>query len=686
MLTSSLSDAYAVNTSRWLDKRTEATKHIGEEEDKQWPLLDALLQSGPGNANTAKKARHALRQIDRMLDVFEPGQLAFSFNGGKDSTVLMHLIKEACSLHPTHAFTHVQPIWFQNPAHEFPALKEYVEEVAREHFTYEQGLKTVTDENLNRLWTMHITTPRDLIEAMRHLSSSTGLRCIIMGSRRTDPGCRDLQQIELMDLAPIFLSSTLSRMKLETRLNMRKLDASVSAHPAQGDLKEPSLLRFSPILEWSYRDIWDFIRAVEVPYCRLYDEGFSSIGTMIDTVRNPALLAKNIEPTLAPGLVPAWQGAEAILGKRRYQEMETASIMAYKKLGVDLYDARYYGGVHGNSMQMSGGRVGQGVKQSYYPAWFLTDESRESGSRVKISDGAQVFSAEIRGTSSVDTAAILIVGDETVSGLVSERDSHLLGDALSSIGIAVKQVMKIENDIDVIAFMVRRLSPVHKYLFIAGGTGAGHDDVTMAAVAKAFGAGLQRNPQLLQLILHNVPAHHLTELHLKMADFPFGSEIIGQVPDAASIKESEWKDVLRRWPVIKKNNCFIFSNRPGVVESNLATILPELHSSQLFVTTIYLNLEMSWIVREVAEVHGRFEANSIAVDAYTLHQDHLNLPDYTAIRVEGKNWSAHQLAVSAMLDQLEEDWIVSIEEAHATTDNIRPDAPTRNPDNQNLQY
>lgn len=51
-------------------------------------------------------------------------------------------------------------------------------------------------------------------------------------------------------------------------------------------------MRFSPTLEWSYRDVWDFIGAADVPYCKLYDEGYSSIGTMDDTIRNPNLLKK----------------------------------------------------------------------------------------------------------------------------------------------------------------------------------------------------------------------------------------------------------------------------------------------------------------------------------------------------------------------------------------------------------
>ena len=154
---------YGVNQSEWLDRRTRSARHIGMREDKNWPLLDKIAASGQHNANTAKKVRHALKQIDRLLDVFEPGQLALSFNGGKDSTVILHLVKAACAQHATHRFSHVQPIWFQDPQHEFPAMVEYVKQTADRYFSDQDGLKTVYEgqlENLNRLWTMHIRSPQ----------------------------------------------------------------------------------------------------------------------------------------------------------------------------------------------------------------------------------------------------------------------------------------------------------------------------------------------------------------------------------------------------------------------------------------------------------------------------------------------------------------------------------------------
>lgn len=55
----------------------------------------------------------------------------------------------------------------------------------------------------------------------------------------------------------------------------------------------PPFMRFNPILDWSYRDVWDFIKACQLPYCNLYDHGYTSLGTVKDTIRNPELLKES---------------------------------------------------------------------------------------------------------------------------------------------------------------------------------------------------------------------------------------------------------------------------------------------------------------------------------------------------------------------------------------------------------
>ena len=73
--------------------------------------------------------------------MFEPGQLALSFNGSKDDTVLMHLFIEACKHHPTHSFTHIQPVWFRGSAEdEFPEIMHYIQDTANKHFMHRHDL------------------------------------------------------------------------------------------------------------------------------------------------------------------------------------------------------------------------------------------------------------------------------------------------------------------------------------------------------------------------------------------------------------------------------------------------------------------------------------------------------------------------------------------------------------------
>lgn len=121
---------------------------------------------------------HCLTQIERMLDVFEPGQLALAYNGGKDSTCLLELVKAACEKHPTHKFSHVQPVWFQTPGQEFPELVDYVQDVIKNNMADTMGLKTALGDDLARLWCVYVGNQEDYHKAMMTLTSTTAIRLL----------------------------------------------------------------------------------------------------------------------------------------------------------------------------------------------------------------------------------------------------------------------------------------------------------------------------------------------------------------------------------------------------------------------------------------------------------------------------------------------------------------------------
>ena len=203
---------------------------------------------------------------------------------------------------------------------------------------------------------------------------------------------------------------------------------------------EPSLMRVSPILEWSYRDIWDFIRAVNAPYCKLYNAGYTSIGSTLDTVRNPFLLSSRVAATAMSDAAAIAinaathgpSGSRENYGRKalgaKMDAMEKSKIQAYKRLGVGMYQG-------GLRLSAAGG-------SSYLPAWTLTDESKEDASRISSLASASQENTTVRmARGSGDSAAIIIVGDEIVSGVVEEATSHSLGSGLRQAGVAVKQVM-----------------------------------------------------------------------------------------------------------------------------------------------------------------------------------------------------------------------------------------------------
>ena len=107
--------------------------------------------------------------------------------------------------------------------------------------------------------------------------------------------------------------------------------------------------------------------------------------------------------------------------------MEKSKIQAYKRLGVGMYQG-------GLRLSAAGARLS--------PAWTLTDESKEDASRISSLASASQENTTVRmARGSGDSAAIIIVGDEIVSGVVEEDTSHSLGAGLRQAGVAVKQVM-----------------------------------------------------------------------------------------------------------------------------------------------------------------------------------------------------------------------------------------------------
>ncbi len=124
------------------------------------------------------------------------------------------------------------------------------------------------------------------------------------------------------------------------------------------------------------------------------------------------------------------------------------------------------------------------------------------------------------------TAAVLVIGDEVLSGRTADKNMGWLATELGQRGIQVHEMRVVRDDFDQIGEAVRALSATYTYVFTTGGIGPTHDDITAEAIARAFGVALERNPEAVARLEAHYPPGELTEARLRMANIPAGARLI----------------------------------------------------------------------------------------------------------------------------------------------------------------
>ena len=157
----------------------------------------------------------------------------------------------------------------------------------------------------------------------------------------------------------------------------------------------------------------------------------------------------------------------------------------------------------------------------------------------------------------MSTAAIVIIGNEILSGKYRDENSPWLAVRLRELGVDLGRIVVIPDDIDLIARTVRELAEAFDHVFTTGGVGPTHDDMTMDGVARAFGVALTRAPRLEALVRQHLKGP-VTPAALRMADIPVGAEL--------------WDDGEIRFPQVVMRNVVIFPGVPALLRMKFDAI------------------------------------------------------------------------------------------------------------------
>jgi len=157
----------------------------------------------------------------------------------------------------------------------------------------------------------------------------------------------------------------------------------------------------------------------------------------------------------------------------------------------------------------------------------------------------------------MSTAALLVIGNEILSGKVRDTNSAFLAVELRKLGVDLERILTIADEIDLIARETRAMSEAYDFVFTSGGIGPTHDDITMDGIAQAFGRKVEFNQSMLDRMAR-YSEKPLNDAMKKMALIPTGADVL---------------DVGGLWfPVVVVENVHIFPGIPELFEKKFHSI------------------------------------------------------------------------------------------------------------------
>ena len=126
----------------------------------------------------------------------------------------------------------------------------------------------------------------------------------------------------------------------------------------------------------------------------------------------------------------------------------------------------------------------------------------------------------------VVTAAILVIGDEILSGRTKDRNIGYIAEYLTHMGVELREARVVPDVEEEIVAALNALRARYTYVFTTGGIGPTHDDITADAVAKAFGVAIREDERAIALMMERYKPEELTEARRRMARIPAGADLV----------------------------------------------------------------------------------------------------------------------------------------------------------------
>lgn len=205
------------------------------------------------------------------------------------------------------------------------------------------------------------------------------------------------------------------------------------------------------------------------------------------------------------------------------------------------------------------------------------------------------------------TAALIIIGDEILSGRTHDANTPWIAEQLNELGVRLNEVRVIPDKKDKIVETVNELRSIHDYVFTTGGIGPTHDDITAESIAAAFGVELELSEKAYgELLAYYKDESEITESRKKMAYIPAGAQLIDNPVSGA--------------PGINIENVYVFAGVPRIMQSMFDAVAATLTGGKPVASkSVSADLPESLIADGLAEIQSRY--NEISIGSYPKYQN-----------------------------------------------------------------
>ncbi|HEX5846384.1 MAG TPA: molybdopterin-binding protein, partial [Rhodoplanes sp.] len=191
------------------------------------------------------------------------------------------------------------------------------------------------------------------------------------------------------------------------------------------------------------------------------------------------------------------------------------------------------------------------------------------------------------------TAALLVIGNEILSGRTKDRNIGHIAEVLTGIGIDLKEVRVVVDEEPAIVAALNELRARYDYVFTTGGIGPTHDDITADSVAAAFGVPLDHHPRAVALLRERLGGGDLNPARMRMARIPRGGALIENRVSAA--------------PGFWIGNVIVMAGVPAIMQAMLDEVRPKLRTgAKLIAETVRADLREGDIGSELAAVAAAY--------------------------------------------------------------------------------